>query len=415
MAPRRAQLELLARAGQLLLEYNESTGEIHRALNATARALTGEGCEVAVAYSGVAVTLAGEGPVLTPVREIRYNTAVQTEIHGILEQVRRHELDAETALARLHQVEAETPKHAPWLAIALLGVGAAALAGLLGADAGAVATAGVSTSVGLAARHALHRRHFSVLTMPLAAAIVGSLLGGLAIRLDWTETPGLALIVPCLMLVPGPHLINSLLDLIDNYLPMSLARLWLAAGILLASSLGLLIGVSVTLAELPATRQGFKNDQLNLVTDMLLAGIVTCGFAVYYNAAWRQAGLAIIGGALGHGLRFLALEAGSSLELATFLGGFAVGAVSAWIARSNKTPVAVIAFSGAVTMMPGLQIYSFLRGALQLARLQRDAELPTIAGTLSNGFQAATVVGALGLGVVVAARAVQALPRERNF
>ena len=42
--------------------------------------------------------------------------------------------------------------------------------------------------------------------------------------------------MPALMVVPGPHLINGLLDLIDNHVPMALARFGLAAGVLLASS-----------------------------------------------------------------------------------------------------------------------------------------------------------------------------------
>jgi uncharacterized membrane protein YjjP (DUF1212 family) len=45
---------------------------------------------------------------------------------------------------------------------------------------------------------------------------VGAVLSGLAIRLGWTQTPEVVLIVPALMLVPGPHLINSLLDLIST-------------------------------------------------------------------------------------------------------------------------------------------------------------------------------------------------------
>jgi hypothetical protein len=68
MSTRRLQTELLAHAGQLLLEYDESTGAIHRALRATARALTDDACHIAVAYNGVAVSLAGEAPVLMPVR-----------------------------------------------------------------------------------------------------------------------------------------------------------------------------------------------------------------------------------------------------------------------------------------------------------------------------------------------------------
>jgi hypothetical protein len=44
----REQLDALALAGRLLLEYNESTGEIHRALETTAHALSGERCDIAV-------------------------------------------------------------------------------------------------------------------------------------------------------------------------------------------------------------------------------------------------------------------------------------------------------------------------------------------------------------------------------
>ena len=58
---------------------------------------------------------------------------------------------------------------------------------------------------------------------------------------------------------------------------------------------------------------------------MFLAGIVTCGFAIFYKTAWTHIGMATLGGMAGHGLRFLALEADWSLEAATFLGGFTVG------------------------------------------------------------------------------------------
>ena len=100
------------------------------------------------------------------------------------------------------------------------------------------------------------------------------------------------------------------------------------------------------------------------------------------------------------------------LDAATLLGGLAVGAVSAWIVRSNKAPVAVIAFAGAVTMMPGLQIYSALGGALKTAQLMSAADLQTISWTLGNALQACIVVGALSLGLVVGTRAVQSLAGE---
>jgi uncharacterized membrane protein YjjP (DUF1212 family) len=407
MDSRRQQTELLAHAGQLLLEYNESTGEIHRALAATARALTDEVCNVVVSYGGVVVSLAEDIPLILPVRELRYNTILQARIHAILQQVRRGDLEPGAALARLKRVEAETPRHSRWLAVLLLGAAAAALAGLLGADAPTVLASGLATGLGLVARHELGRRHFSLLALPLAAALIGAVLGGLVIRLDWTQTPGLVLIVPALMLVPGPHLINGILDLIDNHLPMSVARLGLAAGILLASTLGVVLGIELTLpGPLPPGR-GADGDRLNIASDVILAGVVTCGFAVFYNTAWRQVGMAAVGGMAGHGLRFLVLEAGYRPEAATFLGGLAVGVVSGWMARSSRIPFAVIAFAGAVTMMPGLHMYRALVGTLQLARMTNETDPAAMAGTLGHASQACLEVSGLVLGLLLGARLVR--------
>src|SRR5262245_57419091 len=56
--------ERLAHAGRLLLEYNDSTRAIHRALTATSTALSDEACQIAVSYGGVAVSLVEEAPAL---------------------------------------------------------------------------------------------------------------------------------------------------------------------------------------------------------------------------------------------------------------------------------------------------------------------------------------------------------------
>jgi uncharacterized membrane protein YjjP (DUF1212 family) len=399
--------ELLACAGRLLLEFNESTGSIHRALTETARKITDEKLELAVTYGGVVVSIGNGTPQLEPVQELRYNAALQARVRSILDAVGNGTLEPAAALAALERAEADTPRHPRWLAATLLGLAAACLALILGADFGAAVVAGVSTALGLVARQELHKHHFSLLTLPLAAAFIGAVLGGLAIRFGWTRTPGLVLIVPSLMLIPGPHLLNGMFDMIDNYVPMSLARLGLAIAIIFASALGIVLGIELTLSGPPIAEQTAKSDYLNLISDMLLAGVVTCGFAIFYNAAWAQIAMAAVGGMVGHGLRYVALEAGARVEVATFLGGLAVGVVSAFIARSYKIPFAVIAFAGAVTMMPGLQMYRALGGLLQLAQDKSEAELSKIAGTLGDLSQATVVVGALALGLIIAARSVQ--------
>jgi uncharacterized membrane protein YjjB (DUF3815 family) len=147
---------------------------------------------------------------------------------------------------------------------------------------------------------------------------------------------------------------------------------------------------------------------------MALAGVATCGFAVYYNTPWRHLWMAAAGGMAGHGLRFLALEAGWWLEAATFLGGLTVGASAGWMARFSKTPVAVLAFAGAVTMIPGLSLYGALAGALQLARQAGGADPGLVAATLGYSFQGCIVVSTLALGLILGARVVQALADKHD-
>jgi uncharacterized membrane protein YjjP (DUF1212 family) len=406
--------ELLAHAGRLLLEYNDSTKDIHRTLENTSRALTSEKCDLVVSYGGVAVSLGGNGPLLMPVRELRYNAALQARVHSILAHVCDGTLGPSAALVQLQQVEANTPRHPRWLAAVLLGLAASGLAKLLGGDNGAVLIAGLSTALGLAARQWLGRRKYNLLMLPLTAAFIGAVLGGLAIRLGWTQTPGLVLIAPSLMLVPGPHLINGLLDVVDNFMPIGIARLGLALSILLACALGIVVGMKITLPVLPMAEEGMKANQLNLLSDMVLAGIVTIGFAVFYNAAWLHVGLATVGGMIGHGLRYMALEVGWNLDAATFLGSFAVGLVAAWIARSYKLPVAVVSFAGAVTMMPGIQMYRALGGALRLARAHAGADSADVARTVGYALQACLVVAALAMGLVLAARIVPMFARQNE-
>jgi hypothetical protein len=54
---RRLEIDILARAGRLLLEYNESTGAIHSALMSTARVLAPATCQVAVSYNGLTIAV----------------------------------------------------------------------------------------------------------------------------------------------------------------------------------------------------------------------------------------------------------------------------------------------------------------------------------------------------------------------
>jgi uncharacterized membrane protein YjjB (DUF3815 family) len=174
------------------------------------------------------------------------------------------------------------------------------------------------------------------------------------------------------------------------------------------------LGIELTSPPLFLQESVAGGSRLNLAADMVLAGVATCGFAAFYNTAWRQLGMAIAGGMAGHGVRYIALKAGCWPEAATFLGGFTVGVVAACIVRASKAPLAVIGFAGAVTMIPGLSFYRALGGALQLARQVDMTDAEEVTRTLGHGLQGCLVMTALALGLILGARIVFALVGRRD-
>jgi uncharacterized membrane protein YjjB (DUF3815 family) len=177
--------------------------------------------------------------------------------------------------------------------------------------------------------------------------------------------------------------------------------------------LGIVLGVELILWDgLPIHPTPAANaDHLNLVSDVVLAGLVTCGFAVFYNTAWAQVGLAAVGGMAGHGLRFLALEAGCRLKWQRFwmpCGGRRLG-LDVLCARVRQDARRGDCIRRRRDYDAGVAHLSPLAGALQLARLTNETDPAAMAGTLGNAVQACLVVSGLALGLVLGARAVLAL------
>jgi hypothetical protein len=129
-----------------------------------------------------------------------------------------------------------------------------------------IVVSGVSSALGLIARQELARRPVILFAHPFVAGLIGAALGGLAIRHGWTETPGICMVVPALMLVPGPHLINGVYDVLENHVQPGVCRLGLATGILIATALGVaLVAISLSPATLSTSPSGPCNSSTGVV------------------------------------------------------------------------------------------------------------------------------------------------------
>jgi uncharacterized membrane protein YjjB (DUF3815 family) len=122
-----------------------------------------------------------------------------------------------------------------------------------------------------------------------------------------------------MILVPGPYVLNGMMDLSVARIGLGASRLVYAGLVILAISSGLLLGLGLLGVSLP---EGPPGRAASLWLDVIAAGVAVAGFSVFFSMPLRMLGWPVAVGMAAHALRWWTLSAG---------GGTATGASSpAW-------------------------------------------------------------------------------------
>src|SRR5215471_6923057 len=175
--------------------------------------------------------------------------------------------------------------HAPpdpaWLFTLAAAAGAAALSVLFGVQhLAAVILIVISASAGAVLRRALARYSTNPFLQPLCAALLAGIIGALAVRYHLSSSLRLVAVCPCMILVPGPHVLNGMMDLSVGRISLGASRLAYAGFIVLAISFGLLLGLGLLGVSLPVDGPGRP---VPLWLDILAAGVAVAAYSVFYT------------------------------------------------------------------------------------------------------------------------------------
>jgi uncharacterized membrane protein YjjP (DUF1212 family) len=393
---------VLQLAARLLVEYNERSALIKEHLGRLASRL-GVPVSITVAYREVTL-VPPEGRVFrAEAPELRINTAVSIDTLRTIDDLCTARIAIDEGMHRLELVERASQRHGQLVVAALFGLAAAALAALLGADWAAIRSSGGSAALGLIARQEVAGRTRTVLLPPFVAALVGAVVGGLVIRSDWTRTQNLCLIVPALMLVPGPHLINGIEDILDNEIQAGICRLCLATAILLAAALGVAVGAWLIIGTIAEAAPGGRMVTVALI-DVVLAGVASAGFGAFQNSPWRIVWVSVGSGAIGYVIRAISLASGTGLAMGSSAACLAIGIAAGIASERLHLPFASAAFASAAPLMPGVLIYRSIAAARRMATAGVAADPALTVAMLSPFLEAAFVVAAMVIGLVVGAQ-----------
>ena len=409
-----ATLDLTLQAGKLLFANGQTTEKIAVALK-----------KLAIAGGFEATTFVEWGALRVHVQDGSgsHSETISVEPAGVdmtkvratmelIHQVCEGTMELAAARSALQRISEAPPVSLIRFAL-LAAAGAAALGVIFGVDNPvSLILIALVAGAGVCLRRWLAKLSHNLFVQPFCAALLAGISGAIVVRLNLSSDQSLIAVCPCMILVPGPHLLNGALDLARARIPLGIARIVYATVVILTISTGLVLGLAFGGAGLSP---GGASAVVPLGYDVLAAGVAVAAYGTFFNMSWSRLPIPIAVGMLAHGCRWSAITfAGVNPAAGALIACLIVGIIMTPVADRLRLPFAGIAFASVVSLIPGSYLFRMAGGMASLLAAGAKATPELFFQVVADAIGAILIVVAMTFGLVVPRIGWPIIFRERH-
>ena len=388
---------LLAQSAALLLANGQTTEGTRLAVEHLSRAL-GRPARLRVHWGQITFYGLNGDVAFVEVEPAGVDISRVAAAAQVVEAVCAWTLDPTAALERLDAIGRAPPVKLARFA-SMAAAGAAALSVIFGApDVPTVALVALVAGLGACLRRFAAMLSGNPLLQPLVASLLAGVAAGLVARAGLPVGHRLLAVCPCMVLVPGPHLLNGMIDLVRVRIPLGSARLALAGLIVLVICTGLLTGLALVGTSFP---EAGAVRSVPLAVDVLAAGVAVAAYASFFNMPWRMVGVPVATGMVAHGLRWELLKSGVDVATGAFGATLVAGTAMALISHRLRLPFGAAAFASVVSLIPGVYMFQAASGLVAVARLEPETRLNLVLSVAADMSTAGLTLLAMAAGLIL--------------
>jgi uncharacterized membrane protein YjjP (DUF1212 family) len=396
---REAALKTTALAAALLFVHGQTTERTVLAAERLGRAL---GVTVRVLpYWGALIVELDGAPIsqIVPAKPLSVDMGRVHTVTTVIDQICDGKLPVEAAQSVLESA-GRVPPASTLRFTCFAAIGAASLGVIFGTlDVTSLLLIAASAAIGALVRRWLSGVSNDPLIQPLCAALIAGVVAATASRFQLSDQITLIAFCPCMVLVPGPHILNGALDLARTRIALGITRLAFAGVIVLLTCAGGLFGFTAVGGNLAIAG---SSPPVPLIVDVIAAGCAVASFGTYFSMPWRLLPFPIAVGMLAHAARWALISvAGGSAPTGALVACMLVSILAIPLVDRLHLPFAAVAFSAVVSLMPGFFLFNAATGLVELVSIGPGAPPALLTSIVTNGATAFLIVMAMTFGLVL--------------